>query len=154
MSREHARQKKLLRKRQKRQQQLKGRQQGVLAVPWHGMVGSMPKVSDTIVEFARPLIDELPDDCPAESIDTALQFATSVWNAMLATNGNVQEAVREVMAIGKDVLPEEAKSTVEFLAQRKQELFAHDTRFIGAVQAYRDGGEIRVMAAYALSSLG
>jgi hypothetical protein len=150
VSREHARQKKLLRKRQKRQQQLRARQQEVPLVAWRGDLVSMPKVSDTIVAFARPLIDELPDDCPGQSVDTALQFATSVWNAMLASRGNVEEAVREVMAIGKEVLPEEARSTVEFLARRKQALFAHDTRFIGAVQAYRNGGEIRVRAAYAL----
>lgn len=69
---------------------------------------------------------------------------------MLASNGEVEEAVRDVMSAGKEVLPEEARATVEFFAQRKQQLFADDTRFIGAVRAYKKGDEIRVMAAFAL----
>jgi hypothetical protein len=69
---------------------------------------------------------------------------------MLAAKGDVQEAVRDVMAVGKEVLPEEARATVEFFAQRKQQMFADDTRFIGAVRAYKKGDEIRVMAAFAL----
>ena len=150
VSREHARQKKLLRKRQKRQEKLRARQQEVLAVPWHGVVASMPKVSDTIVEFARPLIDELPDDCSGQRVEMVLNLASIVWNMMLIKDGDVAETVREVMSSSGDIFPEDSAHFVEFLAQRKQQFFSHDLRIIAGVRAYRDGGEIRVMAAGAL----
>jgi hypothetical protein len=149
VSREHSRQKKLQRKRRKRQHKLLARRPNepvIELLDGFPSIG-MPKVSDTIVEFARPLIDELPDDCSGERVETVLMFAASVWNAALAANGDLATAVHTVMTSDKNPLPNEAKPTVEFLVQRKQQHFAHDWRAIAQVQAYRDGGEIRVMAA-------
>jgi len=108
-------------------------------------------MSDTIVELARPLIDRLPADPPVEELKLVLTFASFVWNCVLQ-GADPHELVLPNSQAVLDILGlsgAEAKEAVDDLVRRKNETFADDERLVMSVHVYREGGELRIIAASA-----
>lgn len=116
------------------------------------MVVPFPKMSDTLVEFARMLIDRLPADPPAEELKLVLTFASFVWNCIVKGE-NAHDLVLPNAQTVLDILalsPAEAGAVVDDLIRRKKEMFADDERLVMSVHAFRERGMLRILAASAL----
>src|SRR5919206_972504 len=86
-------------------------------------------MSETLVDFARPLTDQLPADYTAEELKATLTFAACVWNVVDVVS------VRDAVAFMSKKMPQrlrlpapKALSVVGKMLTRKRELFGDDHR--------------------------
>ena len=155
MQPERVRQKKLERKRRKREtkrQALRLRSTVVASRP-EVVFPFAAKMSDTLVDFAHPLVDRLPSDATAEDWELALMFASLVWNGVV-NGGSVRERVLPKVRMTLDALglPEDdAAVLLDALIQRKTQMFADDERLVVRVGVYLEDGMLRILAASAWS---
>jgi len=108
----------------------------------------LAKMSDTLLEYAGPLINALPDDAGLEELKRVLQLAAVVWNAVVEEDGDVDEAALNLVADMKSklqVTPPEA--VIEWLADRRVFRFGDDPRVFLSVDVVREGDRMRVLAA-------
>jgi hypothetical protein len=120
--------------------------------PWPGM----PKMSDTLVEFAEPLLDMLPKDRAVAEVRSVLGLASALWNLSVVSQQEPEkseELRREVVDAIEAAGMEEclAAKLVELMAERKRQLFPDDRRIVAGVEARRQGDMINI---HALSALG
>jgi len=105
------------------------------------------KMSETLVDYARPLTDQLPPDFTAEELKATITFAASVWNVV-----DVQ-GIRDAVAYLTTKMPHrlresapKALAVVRKMLTRKNELFGDDHRLAMQIDVYREGTELRVNA--------
>ena len=105
------------------------------------------KMSETLVDFARPLTDQLPADHTPEELKATLTFAACVWNVV------DMHSVRDAVAYLSRKMPPrlrvpapKAAAVVSRMLTRKKELFGDDHRLAMEIDVYRDGAELRVKA--------
>jgi hypothetical protein len=111
------------------------------------------KMSDTLIEFARPLVDRLPVDPRVDELKLVLTFASFVWNCVV-NGANAHELVLPNAQTALDVLRlslAEGEVVVDDLIRRKGEMFADDDRIVMGIEVYRRDGELRILAASAWS---
>jgi hypothetical protein len=110
-----------------------------------------PRISDTLVDYARPLIDRLPPDYAPEELRKALLIASGVWNAVVAGRGDIDLAIGFVAQTlteeAKEPVPREVFAVIARLAMRKLGRFGDDDRLVTGVEVYRDGEGFRVLVA-------
>jgi hypothetical protein len=104
------------------------------------------KISETFLEFARPLL-EVEEGLPAqEEAEAILQIAFVIWNAVVldTVNGNTRLAddVRSRAADG------ELLALFDRMIERKKTLYGSDLRLVGAytVQVQGDQWHVRAQA--------
>ena len=102
-------------------------------------------ISETFLDFARPIIQDLPSEAPEHRAREALQLAFTAWNAVifadvLNDHGHI-EKIRHLTAGNP-----EAGLLVEQMIARKRELFADDERMIGDWEVTRTEDGINVRA--------
>jgi hypothetical protein len=105
------------------------------------------KMSETLVDFARPLTDQLPADYTAEELKATITFAACVWNVV-----DIQ-SVRDAVVYLSKTMPHrlrvrapKAAAVVSKMLTRKDELFRDDHRLAMDIDVYREGAELRVKA--------
>lgn len=105
------------------------------------------KVSETLLDFAAPLLEDLRD--PA-AIRPALELAAMVWNADVL-DGRERTTMSEAMkaTAARTGLPE-AEAWIERLRARRR-CFAGDERLIEVLEVQWDDGDVYVEAAARLS---
>jgi hypothetical protein len=119
--------------------------------PWPGL----PKMSDTLVEFAQPLLDLLPPDAKLPQFRNALSFGSHMWNFCVLDASDTdddQKHAAELLAslrtemhragISEDFVD----ALVEELAGRKMTLFPDDQRLIAGVEVRREGDRLFIDA--------
>ena len=103
------------------------------------------KISETFLDFAGPMIQDLPSEAPEHRAREALQLAFTAWNAVifadvLKDHGYIDQ-IRHLTAGNP-----EAALLVEQMIARKRELFADDERMIGDWEVTRTADGINVRA--------
>jgi len=106
----------------------------------------LPKISETLVAFAEPLLANVPDS--EESWRPRLHAAALVWNGLVSGMSD-----SEIVAVLQRELDSQidALELVRGLAARKQRLFAEDQRFIFDVRTQQTGVRVHVMAVSGLA---
>ena len=103
------------------------------------------KISETFLEFAGPIVRDLPSEAPEHRARQALQVAFTVWNAVIFADVLKDHAyidqIRHI-TVGNP----EARLLVEQMIVRKRELFADDQRMIGDWEVTRTEEGINVRA--------
>ncbi|HYH95361.1 hypothetical protein [Hyalangium sp.] len=109
-----------------------------------------PKMSDTLVAFARNALDSLPDDATAAQVETLLLIAMGVWNTVVAgPESTLEDRLRELsrtLQPSSGVPPEHIVRLLRNLAERKRLLFAHDHRLVVNVAVQDEGDQFHVTA--------
>lgn len=111
------------------------------------------KISETLLDFARPLLDDLPPDVTPERMHEALKVAVTAWNAVVLTAWEgerdwITETRASLLAqrgTGRDA----ALRIFDALVRRKRKRrFAGDLRAVSDVHVRwaEDGEELRVAA--------
>lgn len=92
----------------------------------------MKKISATILDFAEPVLDELPPGIPLETRREALGFAILVWNALVMVERGRPDFLAELRE-RLDTLAGIDLVTAAFdgLVERKRRRYAADDRLVG-----------------------
>ena len=112
-------------------------------------VRSVPdrKISETFLDFAAPLLRDLPSEAPEGRSREALQVSFTAWNAVIFADVlNDDRHLNEIRRLTADK-PEMAVLMEQMIA-RKRGLFANDARLIGTWEVTRteDGINLRADA--------
>ena len=103
------------------------------------------KISETFLQFAVPIIHDLPSEAPEHRAREALQVAFTVWNAVIfadvLNDHGYLDQIRHLTAGNS-----EAGLLMEQMIARKRELFADDERMIGDWEVTRTEDGINVRA--------
>jgi len=85
------------------------------------------KMSEVIVEYARPLLDS------AETVEEqkqAIGFAISCWNASFIETEKRDALIAETFAETEEMLNLATREVMEFMVNRKEDLFPHNERIV------------------------
>ena len=103
------------------------------------------KISETFLQFAASIIQDLPSEAPEHRARQALQVSFTVWNAVIFADVlNDHGYLHEIRRLTSD--NPEAGLLVEHMIARKRELFADDERMIGDWEVTRTEDGIKVRA--------
>jgi hypothetical protein len=105
-----------------------------------------PKMSDTMVAFAQPLLSCLPSDSTAEDWQIELMTAALIWNAGIVGMPR-ERLVRELSATRPEL--GDVRMLVDDLLRRQRTEFASEKRVVVALEAYDTDHGVQVMAASA-----
>lgn len=104
------------------------------------------KISETLLEYAAPAIELLPDDVPFREVEVRLQAAAAMWNAVALAERGDRDCIDRMK---KDLSIGAAECTMLFdmMVERKRRLYGSDSRLIGEVKVIPEGrGGFRVRA--------
>jgi hypothetical protein len=165
MAKERQRQKRIAKKRARRREKRVTKQVAYLRrsiprLPLEALATvGLPKMSDTIVEFAQPLLEELLEDAnDPDEVRAILLLASTFWNMTLAADDRRAEsgeaaaqALREDLINRLERALERPRSACQVLVdemeRRKRDLFPDDLRFVMEIDAYSTEDGVRVLAA-------
>ena len=89
------------------------------------------KMSHTILEFGKVLIDGLPDNYTKGELEVTLSLIVTTWNAVVTDSNNKNmNFENELLKILKGE-PKEFQLIVKRLIKRKKSKFGHDPRLVG-----------------------
>jgi hypothetical protein len=117
--------------------------------PRYGLVASdEPRpMAETLMDYARPLISQLPRDHTDEELKATVGFAAIVWN--VGGFSEVRDAVRYLsrqVPARMRVDPARALAIIRRMLTWKDRCFAGDDRCALAVDVERNGPVLRVRA--------
>jgi len=142
---ERARQQRLERKARRRREKRERPQQR--AAPLLVSFGTgLPKMSETLVAFAEPLLADVPET--EAGWRAGLYTAAVVWNGIVSGIPEAETSAQLQRVLGPSV---EVPGLVRCLTERKQSLFAEDVRCIFDVRTQQHGERVHVMAASGLA---
>ena len=101
---------------------------------------------DTLLDYAQPLLERLPDDHTLDDVRAMLQFAAVVWNVVLV--GDIPGAVAHLstkMPPPLRLRPAKALSVIRMLTRKNRD-FSPDDHFIAAADVHREGIALRFTA--------
>lgn len=103
------------------------------------------KISETLLQFAAPIIHDLPSEAPEHRARQALEVSFTVWNAVIfadvLNDHGYLDQIRQLSAGNP-----ETGLLVEQMIARKREFFADDERMIGDWEVTRTEDGINVRA--------
>src|SRR5204863_9690947 len=102
-------------------------------------VGAGRKLSESLLAFARPLLDADPGRNDERWMRTLLGFAITVWNVVVTEELHSSSAeVAELRAeLAPDRIPADVLAWFDRLVARKRERFHGDLRLVGNWQVRR-----------------
>ena len=103
------------------------------------------KISETLLDFASPLLQDMPADASGKQIQEVLMIGCTVWNAVVldSVRGGSKYLGMVMHQMKGTVL---GSIMVSNLIDRKRRLFGDDHRLIGDYRATRKDGELRLWA--------
>lgn len=108
----------------------------------------LPKISETMLSFAKPLVDLVGMPPDLRAAQSFMVIATAAWNLPLLEKHAHPEAEKVAAALesGLGRMPAEVRAVVEGMLRSRLTTFAHDPR-VGVADVQPDGrGGLRVVA--------
>lgn len=104
------------------------------------------KISHTLIEYADPLIEELPDGYSRSELEQVLKLAVTIWNACVVDQW--QKTTDNVSAVRRQIAQTDPMTIaiIEALIARKKALFGLDPRAITNECVVIKNGEFVVRA--------
>ena len=103
------------------------------------------KISETFLEFAEPLLVPLGPRATEQEMNSALQIAFTVWNAVVYETVNDDthylDMLEDLTAGQPEVL-----TLINELIDRKRRLFGNDHRLVGQFKLTLKNGELNLWA--------
>jgi hypothetical protein len=103
------------------------------------------KISDTLLRFAEPILDDLEVDATEAEMEPVLMVAWMAWNAVVYADAVGERDLLDQFQAAMAEEPE-LKRFADLLIDRKRTFFGDDERVIGEYKLYRKDGEIRLRA--------
>lgn len=105
-------------------------------------------MSETLVDFAEPLLSELPAGAGAKDWIDPLQVAQLIWNSLVVSLPKEELVANLRQGLGRAV---DVDELVDELARRKATRFPDDHRFIIEFRTHDAGDRVHVTALSALA---
>jgi len=109
----------------------------------------LPKISETIIEFSKPLLDFTPTDPPTiEDLRTVMVLATVAWNLPIMATGQSKEA-EQLRRVSEDCIARidpGFRPLLDELMRVRLTKYGHDPRQAIVEVVDEGGGEARIMA--------
>jgi hypothetical protein len=102
-------------------------------------IGAGRKLSETLLEFAQPLLDADPGRIDEHRLRILLGFAINVWNLVVTDepDGSANKVADLSTKLASDQIPAEVLAWLDRLVVRKREHFHDDLRIVGNWQVRR-----------------
>jgi hypothetical protein len=116
----------------------------------------LPKLSETLLQFAKPLLDTLSNPPPIEELRQVMVLVTVAWNLPLYEQRKRPEAAayRATFDTALERLPPEIAKIVSAMLYSRLTTYAHDPR-IGFADVVDEGhGRAQIVATAALTDDG
>jgi hypothetical protein len=109
-------------------------------------IGAGRKLSETLLEFAQPLVDLDPGHIDEHQMRTLLGFAINVWNLVVfeEIRGAANDVAEMRAELAPDQVPAEVLAWFDRLVARKRERFHGDLRIVGNWCVRRGQGRLDV----------
>ncbi len=103
------------------------------------------KISETLIEFAQPILAIIDSQTTEERIRMGLSIAVGVWNVYVFDAANENDRFRQMLkqCVGSQW---ETNPLLRKLVERRTQLFRDDMRLIGDFKVRFDGSELRIWA--------
>jgi hypothetical protein len=103
-------------------------------------IGAGRKLSETLLEFAQPLVDVDPGRIDEHRLRTLLGFAINVWNLVVTDElrGSANDIAEVRTELAPDQVPADVLAWFDRLVARKRERFHGDLRIVGNWRVRRD----------------
>ncbi|CAM4327509.1 hypothetical protein G4177_37135 [Corallococcus sp. ZKHCc1 1396] len=92
------------------------------------------KISETLLEYAAPVLAQMPPDASRRQQQEALEVIITVWNALVVAQWG-QEDLLPGLYRRLEALPQPGRTAmhaiVDALVERKRQLFQDDLRAVG-----------------------
>jgi len=105
-------------------------------------VGSGRKLSETVIDFARPMLDAEAAQIDEHHMRDVLGFAITVWNSVVAA-AQAGEPL-DAATLRAEFSADRWLAWVEPLLTRKRERFGDDVRLVGHWQVRRNRGQLDI----------
>jgi hypothetical protein len=99
------------------------------------------KISQTILEFGRPIILQLPDEYTKEEFEAAITIVITVWNAVVMDGWEISTKFKTQLLSAIENAPKEVQIEVKRLIKRKKEKYGSDPRAVGHYWVREQNGE-------------
>ena len=99
------------------------------------------KISETILEFGKSVILQVPDEPTKVEFESAITIVITAWNALVMDGWNKTNRFEaELLSTMKDA-PKEAQIEIRRLLRRKRKKFGSDPRAVGRHWIREQNGE-------------
>jgi len=114
----------------------------------------LPKMSETMLEFARPLLDQLPSPPPIELVRQVMTIATVAWNLPIheQRNSPVAKSFRASYDAAMVQMPPEIGTILSGLMYARLTTYAKDPRLAFVEVTDGGGGEAQIVATAMLAN--
>jgi hypothetical protein len=106
----------------------------------------LPKLSATMLEFAKPITSEMPNPPGRENMETAMVLAQIAWNLPLLRQRNLNTKLSAQWAAIAPTLPPPVLAILEGMMSQRLTVHAHDPRIANVEVRENRYGEITVYA--------
>lgn len=110
-------------------------------------VPAVRKISETIVDFGDPLIQQLDTDQPYEVVHSVFEIVILIWNAhvMAMPRWGQPRFLADLQMRAEDSqMPVQFAQAFELLSQRRAQRFASDARAVGEWSVVQQSGQWRL----------
>lgn len=103
----------------------------------------LPPLSETMLSFAKPLIDNLPGDPPSlDQVSRAMHYASIVWNVHVLAKGDPTFGAEVCAAL--DDIPDDmgpgAAAILDRMIEERKTRYRYDRRFASVEVVPAEGG--------------
>jgi hypothetical protein len=99
------------------------------------------KISQTILEFGKSVISQLPDDHTKEEFAAPIRVVITVWNAVVMDGREKSNKFETEVLSAMENTPKEAQIEVKRLIRRKKKKYGSDPRAVGHHWVREQNGE-------------
>ncbi|MDA0788236.1 MAG: hypothetical protein O2780_02130 [Proteobacteria bacterium] len=99
------------------------------------------KISHTILEFGRSLIQQLPHDHTKEEFEAVISIVISIWNAVAIDGWNKNDRFETEVLAAMRKAPKEAQIETKRLLKRRKTAYGSDPRAVGNHWIREENGE-------------
>ena len=99
------------------------------------------KISQTILEFGKSVILQLPDDHTKEEFETTIKIVIAAWNAVVMDGWDKSNRFETKLLSAVKSIPKEGQLEIKRLIKRKKTCFGSDPRAVGHHWVRKQGDE-------------
>ncbi|MCP5415453.1 MAG: hypothetical protein H6965_00005 [Chromatiaceae bacterium] len=100
------------------------------------------KISHTILEFGKAVIQQLPDNHSKEEFESVITIVIATWNAVVMDGWNKNNKFETELLSAMETAPKEAQIAIKRLLKRKKKKFDSDPRAVGNHWIRQENGEL------------
>jgi hypothetical protein len=90
------------------------------------------KISETLLDFAQPILECVPENLPPQRLEEYLRLPITIWNAVIVDElGTMPGAVTQARALVARISNPLQIAVFDSMVERKRTCFGSDHRLIG-----------------------